>query len=161
MNDYFSHCRFFLIRDGLPSEYPFYLESDDPDWEFSKEMIQSRHPKIYVVKSEKTFLYVGYASQSLITRLKQGFKASGENGYHGYKWKKLEKVEINAFVFPILADSTAKESRLYFEAIEADLVFQIRTRTGKWPLHQNEIHFNNEFSVESMKVAGKLMEELL
>jgi hypothetical protein len=126
----------------------------------TEELIRSRYPKIYVIRSEEDFLYVGYASQSIITRLNQGFRAAGKNGYHGYKWKKLERVEVHVFVFPILADTPTKESRLYFEAIEAELVFQIRTQTGKWPSYQNEIHFNNEFIEESVKVAGKLMEEL-
>lgn len=160
MSNHFSHCRFSLIQDGIPNEFSFYIESDDPDWTSSQELIESRYPKIYVIKSQKDFLYVGYASQSLITRLKQGFRAAGKNGYHGYKWKKLQKVEVHVFVFPLLADTSAKESRLYFEAIEAELVFQIRTHTGKWPLFQNEIHFNNEFTEEAKRIAGELLAEL-
>lgn len=31
------------------------------------------------------------------------------------------------------------------EAIEAEIVFEIRTNSNQWPLWQNEIHFFNEF----------------
>ncbi|WP_057936266.1 hypothetical protein [Algoriphagus resistens] len=158
MSFHFSHCRFSLFIREDSGRIFYSLDSfDSPDSDY---LIRSRQPKIYVIKSEEDFLYVGYASQSLITRLNQGFRANGKNGYHGYKWKKLEKVEVHVFVFPILADTPAKESRLFFEAIEAELVFQIRTQTGKWPLSQNEIHFNNYFLEEAERIAGELIEEL-
>lgn len=159
MSDHFLHLSLSLVTREDSGQYYFGFENIIPV--DSELHIRSKQPKIYVVKSNKEFLYVGYASQSLKTRLGQGFRAAGKNGYHGYKWKKLEQVEVHVFLFPILVGTSAKESRLYFEAIEAELVFQIRTQTGKWPLYQNEIHFNNEFSEESMTVAGKLIEQLL
>jgi hypothetical protein len=160
MIDHFIHCRFSLFTREDSGKYFFGLDNFDQHNIESEQFIRSRQPKIYVVKSEKEFLYVGYASQSLISRLNQGFRAAGKNGYHGYKWKKLERVEIHVFVFPILVDTDPKESRLYFEAIEAELVFKIRTQTGKWPDYQNEIHFNNECPEEAIRIAGELMEEL-
>lgn len=155
MRDHFSHCQFSLFTREDAGKYFFGIEEMSTGE--NAKLIRSRHPKIYVIKSELEFLYVGYASQSLITRLNQGFRAAGKNGYHGYKWKKLEKVEVHVFVFPILADTPTKETRLYFEAIEAELVFQIRTFTGKWPLYQNEIHFNNEFTEEAIRITGELL----
>ena len=158
MSDHFSHCQFLLFTREDAGKYFFGIE--EMSMGENAKLIRSRHPKIYVIKSESDYLYVGYASQSIITRLNQGFRAVGKNGYHGYKWKKLEKVEVHDFVFPILAETSAKESRLYFEAIEAELVFQIRTHTGKWPLYQNEIHFNNEFKKEAIRIADELLAEL-
>ena len=38
-----------------------------------------------------------------------------------------------------------KETELKIENIEAELVFKIRSETGEWTTHQNEIHFNNFF----------------
>ncbi|WP_051287064.1 hypothetical protein [Algoriphagus mannitolivorans] len=158
MSDHLSHCRFSLYTREDAGRISYGLDCFDSSE--SEDLIRSKQPKIYVIQSKNDLLYVGYASQSLITRLKQGFRASGKNGYHGYKWKKLEKVDVHVFVFPILADTPAKESRLFFEAIEAELVFQIRTHTGKWPLYQNEIHFNNEFPEEAIRIAGELLVEL-
>jgi hypothetical protein len=37
-------------------------------------------------------------------------------------------------------------TKIEIESIEAELVFLIRQKTGLWPLTQNEIHFNNDFS---------------
>ncbi len=158
MSDHFFHLSLSLVTREDSGQYYFGFEKIIPV--DSESLIRSKQPKIYVVKSNKEFLYVGYASQSLITRFGQGFRAAGKNGYHGYKWKKLEQVEVHVFVFPILADTSAKESRLYFEAIEAELVFQIRTHTGKWPLYQNEIHFKNEFKKEAIRIADELLAEL-
>lgn len=154
MSDHCLHCRFSLFTREDAGKYFFGTE------EMSKveneKLIRSKQPKIYVIKSEGDLLYVGYASQSLITRLKQGFRATGKNGYHGYTWKNLEKVEVHAFVFPILGDTPSKESRLYFEAIEAELVYLIRLKTTQWPIFQSEIHFNNL----SPKLATENAEEI-
>lgn len=158
MSDNFSYIKLSLFTREDFGKYFFGLDNFDPV--DSDSLIRSKQQKIYVIKSKEEFIYVGYASQSLMTRFGQGFRAAGKNGYHGYKWKKLEKVEVHVFVFPIIDDISAKECRLYFEAIEAELVFQIRTISGKWPIYQNEIHFNNEFSIEAMRIAGELMKEL-
>ena len=42
------------------------------------------------------------------------------------------------------------------ENIEAELAFLIRTKTGKWPLNQNEIHFNNKFD-NGKEIAEKML----
>lgn len=156
----FLICQFSLFTREDSGRSFFGLENENSEKDFSDELIRSKNPKIYLIKSEDEFLYVGYASQSIITRLGQGFRANGERGYHGYKWKKLEKVELIVFVFPILAETSAKDSRTYFEAIEAELVYQIRTHTCKWPIYQNEIHFNNYFPEEASRIAKELFEKV-
>jgi hypothetical protein len=158
MSVHFSHCRFSLFNREDFGQSFFGLDKIvpiDSEW-----LIRSKQPKIYLIKSGIDFLYVGYASQSLFTRLSQGFRAAGKNGYHGYKWKKQERVEVHVFIFPPLANTSAKDSRLFFEAIEAELVFQIRTQTGKWPLYQNEIHFNNGFPEDSLRIAIELYKKI-
>lgn len=94
--------------------------------------------KIYIITENQKVLYVGVTTKNIRNRLRLGVKSNGKNGYHGYKWKNLEKIKINIFSF--------KEVNKYrIENLEAEIVFQIRLKTGKWPSYQNEIHFNNDF----------------
>ena len=92
-------------------------------------------PKLYVVKNNKDIYYVGISTQDIRRRLRQGFSAQGEHGYHGYKWKNQGVVELLIWSFP---DSTQE----HVEAIEAELVYFIRRKTDKWPKYQMEIHFH-------------------
>lgn len=107
----------------------------------------SKTPKIYILKHNDNIVYIGYASQSIGTRLSQGIRANGRNGYHGYKWKEVEQLDLLVFVFDkTLKGNKHKDDKSYIafaEAVEAELVFKVRLETGNWPEFQNEIHFNN------------------
>ena len=93
-------------------------------------------PKLYMVKHGSEIFYVGITSQSISSRLRYGFKAAGEKGYYGYKWKdQITEAELLIWCLP---SSTPK----HVEAIEAELVYFIREKTGKWPKYQMEIHFH-------------------
>jgi len=92
--------------------------------------------KLYAVKHEDAFCYIGIASRSLSARLRDGMKPSHKHGYHGYAWRHLPHVSI--CVWP-----TDEFDRDTIEAVEAELVYTIRRETGKWPTHQTEIHFHN------------------
>ena len=123
-------------------------ECDGKPSNFKRPVTLSKTPKIYILKSEDKIVYVGYASQPIGTRLGQGIKAKGLKGYHGYKWKQLDQVELLVYVF----DKELKGSKhqddkpfsLLAEAVEAELVYKVREETGSWPEFQNEIHFNND-----------------
>ena len=127
---------------------------------FKRPVTLNKTPKVYILKSEKKIVYVGYASQSIGTRLSQGIRAAGLNGYHGYKWKQLNQIELLVYVF----DQELKGSKhiddkpysLLAEAVEAELVFKVREETGSWPEFQNEIHFNNK----ELKLAKKIAAEI-
>src|SRR5215813_1684558 len=47
----------------------------------------SKRPKLYVVSVAGKLIYVGITRQSMRTRFRMGFTATGENGYHGYAWR--------------------------------------------------------------------------
>ncbi len=66
---------------------------------FTKSVTQKLTPKIYILKYKAQIVYVGYASQPIGTRLGQGMRATGLNGYHGYKWKQVSELELMVFVF--------------------------------------------------------------
>jgi len=107
--------------------------------------------KLYVVKDGKDICYVGTTSQPMSSRLRIGFVDSGHYGYHGYKWKaKLEQAELLVWAFP----KSVKDS---VEAIEAELVYYIRKKTGNWPKYQMEIHLHPDASDQEKHIAETLV----
>ncbi|MFO7773905.1 MAG: hypothetical protein R6V59_08265 [Dehalococcoidia bacterium] len=115
---------------------------------------QSGIQKLYVVKDGEDICYVGITSQPMSSRLRIGFIDDGHYGYHGYKWKdKLRRAELLAWTFPDMA-------RNRVEAIEAELVYYIRKRTGNWPRYQMEIHFH-EASEEERRIARLILDQCL
>jgi len=112
---------------------------------------QSKRPKLYIIKSGSEVIYIGQTTQSMRTRIRYGLKAEGETGYYGYKWKDLVEVEVLVWCFP-------NKSVEYVEAIEGELVFLFRKRTGRWPRYQMEIHFHNAFENE-IEVAEAILKE--
>jgi predicted GIY-YIG superfamily endonuclease len=109
--------------------------------------------KIYIVTDKKNVLYIGTTRTSLRNRLRSGLRAKGLNGYHGYKWKGLKSVGLFVWCF----EESDKDK---IENIEAELALLVRLDTGKWPIHQNEIHFNNSFAKTGEIIAGKIYRQL-
>jgi hypothetical protein len=110
-------------------------------------------PKIYIVKHDRDICYVGITSQSISSRFRAGFIDNGHYGYHGYKWKdKIDQADLLIWAF----DKGTK-----IEAIEAELVFFIREKTGNWPKYQMEIHFHHEVTEEESKIAKSMLSQCL
>lgn len=132
---------------------------------FQKPVTLSKTPKIYILKHEGEIVYVGYASQAIGTRLGQGMSAAGLNGYHGYKWKQVDELELFVYVFDQeLKGGKHKDDKQYTllaEAVEAELVYKVREETGKWPEFQNEIHFNNHERAMARRIAGEIYEKIM
>ena len=97
--------------------------------------VSDKLPKLYIVKHNRDIYYVGITTQDIRKRLRQGFSAQGEHGYHGYKWKNQGVAELLIWSFPV-------STQEHVEAIEAELVYFIRGKTGEWPKYQMEIHFH-------------------
>jgi predicted GIY-YIG superfamily endonuclease len=110
-------------------------------------------PKLYVIRHVKEIVYVGITRQDVRMRLRMGFGAKGEHGYYGYKWKDLRDIELLVWTFPGHPDSHA-------EAIEAELVYYIREKTGHWPKYQIEIHFHGA-STEQRDNAKSILRQCL
>lgn len=131
---------------------------------FMSPVTLKKRPKLYILKDKESIIYIGYTSQSIANRLRYGINPKGAKGYHGYKWKVYEKLELLVFVFnKELIGNQNEEDKKYIsfvEAVEAELVYLVRNKTGKWPENQNEIHFNN-FEIEKAKqVAEKIYKEI-
>jgi len=107
---------------------------------FSKPATSNKLPKIYLATCKKDIVYVGITTQSIANRLRGGFVATGKHGYHGYKWKNLNEIDLAIFFF--------ENSLEKIEAIEAEIVYLIRSETGLWPRYQTEIHFHNAAAKE-------------
>lgn len=107
--------------------------------------------KVYVVKDSRGICYVGITSQPMSSRLRIGFIDDGHYGYHGYKWKdKLKQAELLVWAFP-------DRTKGFIEAIEGELVYLVRNRTGKWPKYQMEIHFHPDASDKEKRIAETLV----
>ena len=94
-------------------------------------------PKLYVVVVNGQVVYVGVTRRSMSSRLRYGFTATGENGYHGYAWRHKH---TRASLYVWTAQEDADSSIL--ETIEAEVVFLARHSTAAWPDCQTEIHFH-------------------
>ena len=119
----------------------------------SKPLTDSDY-KIYVLTSDKKVLYIGTTKSSLKSRLNSGLKANGKNGYHGYKWKNEKNIRIFVWNF-------AELDKYQTENIEAELAFNVRNKTGKWPKFQNEIHFNNSYEEKGKRISEKMYEQII
>lgn len=108
--------------------------------------------KIYLVSDGNSIIYIGEANNSIQIRLRRGFtsfnhyvktgKATG--GYKGYKWLNPEMNEVNKLTLHVVIfDSSYDSKRTEIEAIEGELVYEVRNKTQNWPSCQNEIHFSN------------------
>jgi len=115
--------------------------------------LTSDHYKIYVLSNNKTIHYIGTTKDSIKNRIRNGLKANGKNGYHGYKWRNLSSVTLSVWDFEEL-------SKEQIENIEAELAFIVRLKTKSWPDFQNEIHFNNSFVPTGQLIAEKIYRQL-
>jgi len=107
--------------------------------------------KLYVLKSGNEIYYIGVTSLSMSSRLRIGYRAKGEQGYHGYKWiGKISRAELLVWCF-------TESDRSPAEAIEGELVYLVRNRTGKWPTYQMEIHFHPDASDKEKRIAETLV----
>ena len=97
-----------------------------------------RLPKLYVVSTPDGIEYVGVTKQPLSTRIRLGWTATGESGYHGYAWRHtLTEATLSVWYHEDAVDRSCAD----VETIEAEVVFLVR-QSGQWPAGQTEIHFH-------------------
>jgi hypothetical protein len=133
---YYDYDKFKLIIDNkiIVSQDNYINSIGDHQTKFNLPNLA----KLYLVKNSEFYQYIGTTFQPIKKRLNQGLKANGKNGYHGYKWKNKTEVELFVWTFEGL-------DKFQIENVEAELVYLIRKKYGKWVFSQNEIHFNNDF----------------
>lgn len=107
---------------------------------FSKPATLRGMAKLYTLSDAGSLIYVGIALQPMSARLNFGLKAKGKAGYHGYKWKNLQR-QLRLSVWTAQKDGSFVPLR-ELETVEAEVAFLCRQRSGQWPLYQHEIHFH-------------------
>ncbi len=112
-----------------------------------------RVAKLYVVSRDNWPIYVGVTVQTMRTRLRLGFTATGASGYHGYAWRRLFKDAVLDVWCPIPANGPLLP--IDAETIEGEVVFLIR-QSGQWPRCQTEIHFH-ESNADHRRIATEIM----
>jgi hypothetical protein len=99
----------------------------------------SKLPKLYIVCVEGQPVYIGITRQSMRTRLRGGFAATGKHGYHGYAWRSTcKEATLNIWCHEDAPTGSADRD---IETVEAEVVFLARL-AGEWPAGQTEIHFH-------------------
>lgn len=120
--------------------------------------------KIYVLKDhhakDNPVVYVGHTIQS-ISQI-----SVRVHGKYNYKWLHPEALwdELELYIFIVDVPSHVliekieeQEARkLFGEAIEAEVVNLVKQDLGKWPAGQNEIHFNNLYGAQAIRVAESI-----
>lgn len=101
-------------------------------------------------------------SASGFDRIRKGFnnqlyKAGGKKNYIAYHFRdqfKSEEIEIRYY------SSKGLEIPEERRAIEAELAYQFRTKTGSWPNVMIEIHFSNKISEANLTFVNQVLEDL-
>lgn len=112
-------------------------------------------PKLYIASVDNQPIYVGITRQSIRTRLRMGWNATGESGYHGYAWRRHHtgaNLDIWCHVDAVKLPDRSIDYDL--ETVEAEVVHLIRC-AGQWPLFQTEIHFHPS-NDEHRRVAAEI-----
>jgi len=126
--------RYVLLFDAKK----FTVSSSKGTVKFSK-LATSKLPKLYTVSVDGQLFYVGVTRQSIRTRFRTGFNATGANGYHGYAWRhSLTKATLDVWCHE---DAPTENPERDIETVEAEVVFLARL-AGQWPAGQTEIHFH-------------------
>lgn len=124
--------------------------------------------KLYIISNGAEILYVGEANTSIKVRFQRGSVAYNyytknevaRGGYKGYKWlNKIDNPKRELNFLAVIFDESLDKNRTFVEAVEGELVYLIRQKTGKWPLFQNEIHFSN--CDGALEVALEVLEKVL
>lgn len=112
----------------------------------------NKMPKLYIVSINRKPVYVGLTKQSIRNRLRLGWNAAGEGGYHGYAWRHgNDKATLSVWCHMDAVDRNERD----IETVEAEVVFLIRS-AGQWPAFQTEIHFHESTPIHR-KVAADIM----
>ncbi|HNX82252.1 MAG TPA: hypothetical protein PKL77_08920 [Candidatus Omnitrophota bacterium] len=105
--------------------------------QFDPIVNKAKLSKIYVVKANKEFIYVGKADRGIFKRLGDGLNPKGKRSY-GYPWReKINSAGLYVWLYPEFKPDSDD-----LESLEAELVYLIRKNTGTWPKYQCEIHFH-------------------
>ncbi|MGM5002919.1 hypothetical protein AB8A05_29620 [Tardiphaga sp. 538_B7_N1_4] len=112
----------------------------------------TKQPKLYVVSVDNRPIYVGLSRRLMRERFWTGWNSTGKRGYHGYKFRhKITSADLAVWTCLDRIDPKARD----MEAIEAEVVFNVRAKTEQWPESQTEIHFQQSTPIHR-KIAAEI-----
>jgi hypothetical protein len=107
--------------------------------------------KVYLIKdASNNIIYIGEANSSIKIRFQRAFTSfryfaknkKARGGYKGYKFIGIHHAAALSVGVAIF-NQAYNDNRQFIEAVEGELVYLVRAKTGEWPKFQNEIHFHN------------------
>lgn len=176
MNDYsFSLYIFSIVKDDEQFQLIEKIDSEPPLPESDRYFIkisstkegsysgglESEQPKIFVIKSEDDFSYVGYANESMYSRITKDL-ADTLSGFY-LREGEFETKELGLYVFEFIpfADLSKTETRKYYQAIQSELIFLIKAQTGLWPILQKQVSISNANREEVIVLASEMFEKII
>lgn len=118
--------------------------------------VTNRCPKLYTYSRDDHLIYVGVAIRGITARLRDGMKANGAHGYHGYAWRKDGKpADLDIWLLTHADGSELHEHAL--ESIECEVVYAYRHRFGQWLPFQTEIHFR-QITTTHTRLATRILD---
>ncbi len=103
---------------------------------FHDKLLEDSLAKLFVVKTEETFEFVGTTFQSINKAINTLLKSNDNSDHNRNDWLSDYKIQLSVFC---LNDCSVNE----LNYMEAELVFLIKKVTDTWPNRQNEIHAKN------------------
>lgn len=123
--------------------------------------LESGQPKIFAIKSEDEFTYVGYASGELYSRITRGLADSLAKTYIKNGDFESKELDLYVFEFALFADYSKTETRQYYQSIQSELIFLIKAQTGLWPTLQKQVNLSNDNQNETKEVALEMLEKMI
>jgi hypothetical protein len=104
---------------------------------------------IYIFYHKNRLIRIGETASGF-TRIYKGFSSplrlkNGKKNYYAYSWRqdyRNEKIRVVYFSLDQL-DKEAEKPEVR-RSIEAEIAFQIRLKSEKWPVRMTEIHFSEK-----------------
>jgi hypothetical protein len=119
---------------------------------FSGLATRLKTPKLYILSVDRMPIYIGQTTQTMSTRFRAGWKASGKGGYWGYKFRHTHtSADLAVWCNP----DVSKDGIQDIETVEAEVAFLVRS-ARQWPVSQTEIHFHPS-SDTHREVAAEIM----
>ena len=146
--------------DFSKEEFQYFFRITDQSEEKSLSNLESGQPKIFVIKSGIKYIYVGYASESIFPRLSNGLAESLGKAFIKEEEFESEELDLFIFEFVLFADYTKTETRNYYQSIQSELIYLIKSETGKWPALQKQINVSNLNVKEAREIAKEMFEKI-
>lgn len=167
-----NHYLFSLVKDDeqfrLMNEIESATNVKEKDQYFIKVTstkeessgLESGQPKIFVIKSENKFTYVGYSSGELYSRITRGLADSLAKTYIKNGDFETKELDLYVFEFAVFADYSKTETRQYYQSIQSELIFLIKYQTGLWPILQKQVNLSNDNQKDTREIAVEMFEKI-